>query len=141
MRPIYENSATSRAEQEAIEIFCRRKLRAFKLPRRYEIDYMLQRVGAMYGWAEVKVRPGVERHDTFMLSCAKVMSGRRLSEVFGGRFLVVVRRTDDLMVLDAVAERPIKIAMGGRTDRGDDQDIEPVAHYGWSQMTRVDISS
>lgn len=141
-RPLYERDRDLREEEKAIEILCRRgKLAAHKLPRRYEIDYLMMQRGGLYGWAEVKVRPGVERHDTFMLSCAKVMAGRRLAEVFGGRFIVVVRRTDDMMVLDALSHRPGFVAMGGRTDRGDDQDIEPVAHYWWGQMTRMDISS
>lgn len=138
-RPLYERGRDLREEEKAIEILCRRgKLAAHKLPRRYEIDYLLLQRGGMYGWAEVKVRPGVERYDSFMLSCAKVMAGRRLAEVFGGRFIVVVRRTDDLMVLDALSHRPDYVAMGGRTDRGDDQDMEPVAHYRWDQMSRID---
>lgn len=141
-RPTYERASDLKGESKAIEILCRRgKLAAHKLPRRYEVDYLLLRRGSMYGWAEVKVRPGVENHDTFMLSCAKVMAGRRLSDVFGGRFIVVVRRSDDMMVLDALSHRPAYVAMGGRTDRGDDQDMEPVAHYRWDQMSRLDILS
>lgn len=139
---MYESDRDLSEEAKAIEILCLRgKLAAHKLPRRYEIDYLMMQRGGLYGWAEVKVRPGVERYDTFMLSCAKVMAGRRLAEVFGGRFIVVVRRTDDMMVLDALSHRPNFVAMGGRADRGDDQDIEPVAHYRWGQMTRVDIPS
>lgn len=141
-RPVYESDRDLSEEAKAIEILCRRGgLVASKLPMRYEVDYLILQRGGMYGWAEVKVRPGVERHHTFMLSCAKVMAGRRLAEVFGGRFIVAVRRTDDLMVLDALSHRPAFVAMGGRTDRGDDQDIEPVAHYRWDQMSRLDILS
>lgn len=141
-RPLYERDRDLMGEEKAIEILCRRgKLAAHKLPRRYEIDYLMLQRGGMYGWAEVKVRPGVERYESFMLSCAKVMAGRRLAEVFGGRFIVVVRRTDDLMVLDALSHRPAFVSMGGRTDRRDDQDIEPVAHYRWDQMSRLDIVS
>jgi len=104
---------------------------------RYEVDYMLQRNGALYGWLEVKVRPGVERYDTFMIGASKVDAGCRLAERFGGRFLILVRRTDDMMVLDARSESPAWVDVGGGKDRGDDQDVEPVCKYRWDQVTRA----
>lgn len=141
-RPIYENRETMEQEEEVIKVFSARgKIEHHKMPRRYEIDYMLSRAGHLYGWAEVKVRPGVEKYESFIIGASKVLSGRRLAEVFGGRFLIIVRRTNDIMVLDATAERPFHVGIGGRYDRNDDQDVEPVAHYRWGGMTRVDILS
>src|SRR5690625_7495212 len=107
---------------------------------RYEVDYLILQRGGMYGWAEVKVRPGVERYETFILSCAKVLAGRRLAEVFGGRFMVVVRRTDDMMLIDALTNRHGFVAMGVLTDGGGDQHSEPGGRYRHGQETAVDMT-
>ena len=137
-RPTYETDRDLAAEAEAARLLCTPYgLLHIKLPRRYEIDFMLRKGPALYGWLEVKVRPGVTKHRTYMLSLQKVMTGRNLA-AFGGRFLVLVRDGDRLLVLDAVLEQPVMIGMGGRDDRGDDQDIEPTAHFDWGQFTLLD---
>lgn len=136
-RPVYESDSDLAAEAEAARLLCKpHGLLHIKLPMRYEIDFMLRRGPELYGWLEVKVRPGVTKHRTYMVSLHKVMAGRNLAS-FGGRFLVLVRDGDKLMVLDAVMEQPVMIGMGGRSDRGDDQDIEPTAHFAWKQFTEI----
>lgn len=137
-RPIYETDRDLAEEGAAAKLLCQpHGLLHIKLPMRYEIDFMLRRGPALYGWLEVKVRPGVTKHRTYMVSAQKVLTGNLLANQFGGRFLVLVRDGDKLLVLDAVKQKPVLVGVGGRDDRGDDQDIEPVAHYDWSQFTAV----
>lgn len=134
-RRTYETRDTLAAEEEAAKIYAEAiGADLQKLPRRYEIDYMLTRSGKMVGWLEVKCRPGCQRHQTYAVSAAKIDKGCRLAERFGGSFELLVVRTSDAMVLDALSERPVGVTIGGRTDRGDADDVEPMAHYAWASF-------
>lgn len=141
-RPTYETRDTLAAEQEAAQRFADKYgLELHKLPRRYEIDYMVMRKGRLYGWLEVKCRPGVDRYSTYSVSVAKLERGLSLSTWFGGRFLLLVLRSSGLAVLDAGKERPIAVVMGGRSDRGDRDDVEPAGHFKWDQFKMLDAIS
>jgi hypothetical protein len=69
-----------------------------------------------------------------MISLGKIMAARRLSEASQLPSFLLVQWTDPKLWnydvcgyvrLDSLLD--FKIAVGGRTDRGDPQDIEPVA--------------
>lgn len=138
MRPTHENAATLEAEAAAAALMCDPyKIELHKLPRRYELDYMMMHDHTLYGWLEVKCRPGVDRYATYSISLAKIDRGCSMAERFGGRFLVLVQRTSGLAVIDCLDQKPVAVAMGGRTDRGDPEDREPLCHYSWDQFTML----
>ena len=127
-RPIYENAHTLRAEDEvAGRVGSRWRCALRKLPRSYSIDYMLMRDSVVIAWLEVKCRD--KRYDTLILSLGKVMEGRRLSRETGRPFVVVVSLPDGDFWKVVTPDESLVIALGGRVDRNDPADMEPVAHF------------
>lgn len=99
-----------------------------KLPISYRLDFAMFRDGKLRGFAEVKTRNN--RHDsypTLIISLGKVMAARQLAEVSETRSVLLVQYLDGLYWCNFAT--PFEVAMGGRWDRGDDDDVEPVAHY------------
>lgn len=128
-RPQYESQQDRENEAEAIRLtLAPYGVAATKLPKKYEVDYLLRRGEALYGWAEVKCRPNIESYPTVMISLRKVMSGQALARAAGGRFLLIVWGRK-LRVQDIASVQPANVTFGGRADRGDPEDIELVAHY------------
>ena len=82
-----------------------------KLPIRYGIDYAFLRNGEVVGFAELKCRANkMQAYPSYMISLGKIMSARMLHHVTRVPIVLAVEWQD-------------------RTgwDRGDAQDIEPVA--------------
>ena len=139
-RPLYENDRTRAAEQSAINRYCEAKgLDLRKLPIAYAVDFALFRGNRLHSWVEYKSRPGVERYATIFLSAKKVAEGKRLHREFGGSFVFLVESGGVLRYLDLSARDPDSIEWGGRKDRGDWQDMEPMCHYrlSWFQELRA----
>lgn len=136
-RPMYESQADRQNEDRIASRLCAGVgIEFHKLPIRYEVDYMLRRRGTLYGWLEVKHRPGVERYQTIMLSAQKVLALLNLSRAFGGRALFAVGAGDAVLIAD-LARVESDIRWGGRNDRGDDQDMEPVCHFPLASFIRM----
>lgn len=139
MRPQYESAHDRQAELEIITEFCEVKNRGFaKLPKKYFLDWAILRNGRMSGFVETKDRPTLEhgQYDSLFIAADKVLHAQQLfrSSIFDGMHtLFVVRFADkrigfvDLFDWDYVA-------MGGRGDRGDEDDREPMAHYYWTKV-------
>jgi hypothetical protein len=64
-----------------------------------------------------------------MISIAKIVSMKSLSNSCGVPCLLLVKWKDFGGYLDVSKVLPLKLSIGGRVDRNDDQDVEPVAHY------------
>jgi hypothetical protein len=99
-----------------------------KLPISYRLDFAMFRDGKLRGFAEVKTRNN--RHDsypTLIISLGKVMAARQLAEVSETRSVLLVQYLDGLYWCNFAT--PFEVTMGGRWDRGDDDDVEPVAHF------------
>lgn len=127
-RPTYENVVTMRAEDEVaarVATKCRGELH--KNPRSYRIDYMLTRGGAANAWLEIKCR--AQRYDTLIVSLGKVMAGRELARETRLPFILVVSLPDGDYYREVKADEPLLIARGGRVDRNDPADMEPVVHF------------
>lgn len=133
-RPRYESEA-DRARELAVAraVFQPYGLTVLKLPIAYEVDFAVLRGERVVGFAEVKVRK--RAYDTLMLSLHKAEALRRLATGFRSWLLVAVpagvyaRRF-------VIAER-FDVRVGGRSDRGDWQDVEPVAHFPMLGLKRV----
>ena len=129
MRLIYEKPEDLAAEKTALDKACEIwKCTAEKLPMKYELDYLLLREGKGVAWLEIKSRTNPRAaYPTYMISLGKIMAARRLSEASQLRSFLLVQWSDycGYVRLDSLLD--FTTAVGGRTDRGDEQDIEPVA--------------
>lgn len=135
MRPTYENSDSLQQEREVAELLGKKwKCRVIKLPRAYHVDYALVRDG-LKGWAEIKCRN--KRYDTYMLSLHKALNGLTLAEQTKAPLYLVVRIPDGIHWVQMSRTMVGDIDFGGRADRGDWQDREPVIHIEMDLFRRL----
>lgn len=135
MRPQYETDSDLRAERETMNLFLKhgpvhRYSLAAKLPDRYKVDYgLLTRNRDITGYAEVKVRDCSSRDFAdFFISLDKIMALVEFQK-FGESYLIV--RWEDCAgwLRSEQLSRYRYIDIGGRYDRGDAEDIEPMVYY------------
>ena len=140
MRPMYENDATLQAEREVIAKLCDKwKVEASKLPIAYNVDYVLTRHDYAKVWIEVKCRHcSSTEYDTYFISAKKVVNGLALSEATNVPFYIAVQWKDRLGYI-RVLKGSFDIRIGGRKDRDDWQDVEPMAHFKVSDFTTVEM--
>jgi hypothetical protein len=132
VRPIYESSTDiSNEERLAEHLVLRWKLDGWKRnPPMYPIDISFIKDGVITGFAEIKCRTvPKDRYETYMISVSKVMAANSLSRVTRLSCLLVVKWTDSLGWIDLIKAQPEFVAWGGRSDRQDSQDMEPVIHF------------
>jgi len=125
----YENGQDRKNEEAVIREIARRYgCEYHKLPVRYIVDYGLFRGRDLAYFAEVKCRK-IPR-STFpelILSLHKVGALLDLQSTHGVPSLLVACWTDSMGVT-RVPFSGMRIGWGGRTDRADDQDTEPVVY-------------
>lgn len=139
-RPTYESEEDRANEQAVIDgIAGKFGLTSQKLPISYGLDYALyKKWGQLSSFVEVKCRNNEStKYKTIMVSLLKVMKAKELSDATGARCLFVVEWTDRLGIFDLC--KPDFIGWGGRVDRNDNDDMEPVAHWAigsseWGKM-------
>jgi hypothetical protein len=126
-RPIYERPANLKDERDAIPKIERLwGCSLVKLPIAYNLDFAAVRDGRVVAWIEFK-----RRHRLFgafadvFLSVQKLRTAHQLESVSKAGSFFVVQFDDVLVSAPILGEWPIEIR--GRTDRGDWQDLEPVA--------------
>jgi|TARA_R100000963_G_C4629283_1_gene94769 hypothetical protein len=129
MRLIYEKPEDIVAERTALDKACEVwKCVAEKLPMKYELDYLLLREGKGVAWLEIKSRTNTRlAYPTYMISLGKIMAARRLSEASQLPSFLLIQWSDACGYIRIDSLLDFRTAVGGRTDRGDEQDIEPVA--------------
>lgn len=135
MRPYYESPRDLTNENSVSSVLKEKGLDFVKMPVSYRLDFAIMRNGKVCGFAEVKTRNN--RHDkypTLMISLGKVMAARQLSEATGTRSILFVKFLDGLYWCDFAS--PFNLEIGGRKDRQDNADIEPVAHFAISAFRR-----
>lgn len=135
VRPYYESNG-DRANEQQVAQYLEQKwdVKAVKLPIRYHLDYGLFRDHTLVAVVEIKCRTC--RSDTFptaMVCATKRMHANQISASLGVPCLLVVQYVDTLKFIDfAVMQDQVKI--GGRKDRGDEQDIGIMIHYKLDKM-------
>ena len=77
-------------------------------------------------------------YNTYLLSSAKVMSAHTLTRATGLPCFLVVQWTDCLGWIDLETTEPLYVGWGGRIDRNDSQDMEPVMHYDILEFKRME---
>lgn len=127
-RPIYENSATLADEQAVIRLVSERWRCSFhKLGRDWRADYLLCKDGLGKAVVEVKCRTNERlRYPTYAISARKIESMLTQAQHLKLDPLLIVRWTDVIGWHRIEGGYDIKI--GGRRDRGDGADIEPMCH-------------
>lgn len=129
MRPLYENDNNLRSEKNLIShVSDCWNVVSYKMPMSYKIDYAMYRDDILIGFAEVKCRTHkFGTFPTYIISLAKVMEARRLARETDTRSILIVSWTDKIGYLDFLCHHQIR--HGGRADRNDWQDQEPVCHF------------
>lgn len=127
-RPLYETREDVERENEiARAIGAYFKCELVKLPIAYRLDWIALRDDAPVAWIEAKRRfKTLEQYGDTFLSLQKVLAARELNLVSNVRCLFVVQFDDCLAYADILKPPTRRIAVRGRTDRGDWQDVEPV---------------
>jgi len=139
VRPQYESQQDRNEEQRiAKKIAAAAGLFAVKLPASYRLDFAFHESSTSEQirlWAEVKRRHNNhDAYQTYMVALGKWLAAVEMNRVTGLKVLFGIQYDDGIFVLTLTEKalldmRPfITFAMGGRRDRGDSADIEPVVH-------------
>lgn len=106
------------------------KRHARKLPVSYRIDFaMVDEEDHVTSWVEVKCRKNPKsKYPTFAIGITKLMAGISFEEKTGKPFVLVVQWSDFLGYVRISSLKGYMIAYGGRKDRMDPADEEPMVH-------------
>mgnify|MGYP003630902216 CR=1 FL=1 len=141
MRPTYESSQDLRNEQDIILTFTNYfggHLTPVKMPKQYRLDYCLVYGDVIKAFAEVKKRKNPkDKYETYIISLSKVMTAKSIKRDTGLDALIIVEWEDCIGYTQLDGDWIIKT--GGRVDRNDWQDIEPVVHIPVTEFTILEI--
>lgn len=132
-RPKYETGATLDEERKiGGQIAAVAGCDMFKLPLSYQVDFIFLKDKRPTAFVEIKdrqkyARDKIDALGGYMLSLQKWLRARSLCEPTGIPFLIGVRFADGVYVATIKDWDSYIIRMGGRRDRGDWQDVEPMA--------------
>lgn len=133
MRPTYETENDLSRERELInEWVCPN---ARKLPRSYGFDFMVKNESFVGGYSvwEVKVRSKL--YKTWFISLLKLLKAQEYKALGITPYALV--EIEGLAYRVDLLETPFRFGYGGRSDRGDPADREPMVHYKVSDMLRL----
>ena len=132
-RPIYDSEEDRKNEQAMADfIGAKYRLTMHKMPMKLYIDYIGIQNGKAKAFFEMRQRGNAMRqYPTFMLGMHKVKSAHDLASVTGLPCCLVVQWTDHLGMcrLPPPESANLYWDWGGHTQRGDPQDMEPVAYF------------
>lgn len=137
-RPRYESNKDRKSEAEVAAYLKKAmNLDCVKMPLSYRVDFIVYRLGKLFGFIELKTRSvNRQRYKTAIISLSKWHYGCRLSECLDVPFWIAFRWSNDLGFYRATClAMNITVQQGGRTDRGDKDDIEPVVHIPVKEFT------
>lgn len=135
-RPTYETQADIAAERAFADLLVRkwRAESAHKLPKAYAFDFALLRDGAVRAMVEVKFRSA--EYPTLIMSLHKWQAGRWfLEQGLAAIFAIHWPSGFHYYAMTGAEDFPIRV--GGRSDRNDWQDQEPVIHIPRDQFRKV----
>jgi len=136
-RSLYETSKDRRSEKQILDYVSKCwGIVYHKLPMSYKLDYSIYRNEELVGWAEVKCRThNFGAFPTYIISLSKVLEARKLSKETNKKSILLVSWLDVLAYLDLSSDFDVK--QGGRYDRGDWQDQEPMAHFKLKHFKKI----
>lgn len=139
MRPTYEAAQDVANERSVIDLLCAKwKCTAHKAPRFYETDWSLSKGGEVKAMAEVKFRN--KSYPTYILSLHK-FTNLLMGSIAGVRHMLIVcwpegdRRV--VKYVEITHGLYTKVIHGGRRDRGDAQDVEPMVEIPMEKFLTV----
>ena len=130
-RPVYENAQTLQAEARfAARLAASWGCQVKKNPARYKLDFSMMRGSSVAGFLEVKCRDCTRgQYLDYMLAADKFMAARHLTTTLGLRAVLAVEWRDSAGWADLSSpDLGYRIGHGGRFDRGDPDDLEPVVY-------------
>lgn len=132
-RPVYERTADLQREMDAVALMGQRWGVTFaKTPKFYAIDFcMVDQLGRVCGWLEVKGKTFPRStYPTFFTSTEKLLRLVRMGQFTGLPSILVCSWADGVFYTQPTPQdcRRWAIKVGGRVDRGDADDLEPVTH-------------
>lgn len=134
MRPMYETPQHLKVEKEIAQALEKAwKCNLYKLPISYRADYLALR-GKPVGVIEVKHR--TKRYPKMFLSLHKFLESKALAEKLMVPFVLVYGFPEGIW-WGNVSSYPLDIEVGGRTDRGDWQDTEPMQMFDLAGFKRL----
>lgn len=143
MRPMYE-TAESLAKELKVANYAGEKWKCamVKTPLRYCVDFMAIREGLVAAFVEIRCRnyswEKINSWGGYMFSLGKYIESKAMSQATGIPFILIVETTTGLyhQIFKTFDEKPA-VQLGGRTDRSDWQDMEPVVILPCSGFTQL----
>lgn len=136
MRPTYETESDLENERRIIRVIAERwNCEAKKNPQFYKVDYGLYRNGEIYAWAELRNRNiSIDTYPTFHLSVSKTIFLFDLGYRTDRPAFIIVGLKDRILFHQIRLPASYRITEGGRKDRDDPDDKEPVVNIPWDQF-------
>ncbi len=131
-RPLYETPENLEREADVVRrLEARWQAEAIKLPISYKLDYVFVRDGKeVRSFCEIKVRrytwEEIDRMGGYMISLAKWTAAESFCTISGLPFIVAVSAAGEIRFASIRAFDHDGVVHGGRADRGDWQDKEPM---------------
>ncbi len=99
-----------------------------KLPKSYVVDFALIRKNEVIGFAEVKRRNvAFNKYPSIFISMHKIKAANDMNKL--GFHTALIVECNDATGYLLLNDPPCKVTFGGRSDRGDHDDQEPMAHF------------
>lgn len=137
MRPRYETASDLTKERQAVERFLDSfpvDAEAVKLPMQYRMDFCIVSGGNASAFVEVKCRTNkMHAYPTYMISLSKMVAAAAYSRL--GITCILLVQWSDKSGWVKIDPDGWSIKWGGRRDRADWQDSEPVVHIPISDFT------
>jgi hypothetical protein len=140
-RPQYETTDDIVRETEVAKHLADKwSLSAIKLRKGYKCDWAFLRNTKVTALVEIKCRTNAsDKYPTVILSADKWAYLVHIDAALNIPAYFIVRFTDSIRHIRPAKYHNFNIRMGGRYDRGDWQDMEPVVHIPIESMTCCDL--
>ena len=142
MRELYETKEDLNNEDKVKQWLSRMwNVNIYKMPMSYKLDFCLEKNDNKNGkpivaFAEIKCRTTpIQKYPTYIISLAKVIAGKQLALHTNTKPLLIVSWTDDIKWINM--NEDFKCVVGGRRDRNDWQDIEPLCEFDINKFNEI----
>lgn len=148
LRPVYETAADLAKEEAVAEecVRCWTPRHGITAQRKLTISYGLDRVFSYYDdtvalFAEVKIRDwAFGAGNGYWIALLKVLAARQLADLTHLPTLLVAEfRDGSRHWVDFDRADPTRTFIGGRRDRGDPHDIEPMVTIPWPSWKPLEL--
>jgi hypothetical protein len=137
-RPIYETEDDLSNERRVANLLERKwKCNLVKLQPRDEFDFAAVREDTVTGFVEVKHRQvPTWQYPNYFISMKKILAAHQTFQATGIAVVLAVQ-FNDALGFTAISSKKYPVKMGGRYDRGDPQDVEPVSFIPLADFTLI----